>query len=73
VPGEQFAHPDAVEQLRAVRKQRPTGETVRLSAADPLNLTGVVLPGPRIPAVHTGAVTYVDGAPPPHGQAATPA
>jgi ATP-dependent Lhr-like helicase len=69
VPGEQFAHPDAVDQLRAVRKQRPSGETVRLSAADPLNLTGVVLPGPRIPAIHTGAITYVDGAlPPPHGQ-----
>src|SRR6202007_1017538 len=49
--GEQFAHPDAVEALRAVRKQPLSGETVRLCAADPLNLTGIVLPGPRVPAV----------------------
>ena len=33
-----------------------------LSAADPLNLAGIVLPGPRIPAVATNTVTYVDGA-----------
>jgi len=33
-----------------------------LSAADPLNLTGIALPGPRIPAVATNTVTYIDGA-----------
>jgi ATP-dependent Lhr-like helicase len=33
-----------------------------LSAADPLNLVGVVLPGPRIPAVATNSVSYTDGA-----------
>jgi ATP-dependent helicase Lhr and Lhr-like helicase len=60
--GEQFAHPDAVDALRAVRKAPLTGETVRLSAVDPLNLAGVVLPGARIPAVATNTVTYVDGA-----------
>jgi ATP-dependent Lhr-like helicase len=60
--GEQFAHPDAVDVLRTVRKQRPAGETVRISAADPLNLTSVVLPGPRIPAIPSNAVTYTDGA-----------
>jgi ATP-dependent Lhr-like helicase len=60
--GEQFAHPDAVDVLRTVRKAPLTGETVRLSAVDPLNLAGVVLPGPRIPAVATNTVTYVDGA-----------
>jgi ATP-dependent Lhr-like helicase len=60
--GEQFAHPDAVEVLRQVRKQPRTGETIRLSAVDPLNLVGVVLPGPRVPAVATNSVTYVDGA-----------
>ncbi len=59
--GEQFAHPDAVDVLRAVRKQRPAGETVQLSAADPLNLTGIVLPGPRIPAIPSNTVTYLDG------------
>jgi ATP-dependent Lhr-like helicase len=60
--GEQFAHPDALDVLRTVRKQRAAGETVRISAADPLNLTSVVLPGPRIPAIPSNTVTYVDGA-----------
>jgi len=46
----------------AVRKQRPAGETIRLSAADPLNLTSIVLPGPRIPAIPANSVTYLDGA-----------
>ncbi len=42
---------------------RPTGETVRLSAVDPLNLVGIVTPGPRIPAVRTRDVVYCDGLP----------
>ena len=60
--GEQFAHPDAVAMLREIRKRPRTGETVVLSAVDPLNLTGVLLPGPRVPALLTNTVTYVDGA-----------
>jgi ATP-dependent Lhr-like helicase len=60
--GEQYAHPDAIDVLRTVRKHRPTGQPVRLSAADPLNLTAVILPGPRIPAIPTNSVTLVDGA-----------
>jgi ATP-dependent Lhr-like helicase len=60
--GEQFAHPDAVEVLRQVRKQPRSGEVVRLSAVDPLNLVGIVLPGSRIPALATNSVTYMDGA-----------
>jgi ATP-dependent helicase Lhr and Lhr-like helicase len=60
--GEQYAHPDAVEVLKAVRKQHRTGELIRISAADPLNLTGVVLPGPRVPGIAANAVTYIDGA-----------
>ena len=35
---------------------------MRIPAADPLNLAGIVLPGPRVPAVATNTVTYVDGA-----------
>ncbi len=62
--GEQFAHPDAVEVLRTVRKAPRNGETVCISAADPLNLTGVVLPGPRVAAIGANTVTYVDGAVP---------
>jgi ATP-dependent helicase Lhr and Lhr-like helicase len=60
--GEQFAHPDAVDLLRQVRKQPRAGEEIRLSATDPLNLVGIVLPGTRIPAVLTNSVTYIDGA-----------
>ncbi|MGH3222362.1 MAG: Lhr family helicase, partial [Streptosporangiaceae bacterium] len=60
--GEQFAHPDAVSMLREIRKRPRNGETIQLSAADPLNLVGIVLPGPRIPAVATNFVTYTDGA-----------
>ena len=61
--GEQYAAPEAVEVLRTVRKQQRTGETVTLSAADPLNLVGIVVPGSRVPAVTTNTVTYVDGVP----------
>ena len=60
--GEQYALPDAVEGLRAVRKAPRTGEMVVVNATDPLNLVGIVLPGPRVPAVRTNHVTYVDGA-----------
>jgi ATP-dependent Lhr-like helicase len=60
--GEQFAHPDAVSMLREIRKRPRSGETVQLSAVDPLNLVGIVLPGPRIPALATNTVTYTDGA-----------
>jgi ATP-dependent helicase Lhr and Lhr-like helicase len=59
--GEQYAHPDAVDQLRAVRKLRLSGEQVQLSAADPLNLTGIILPGPRVAAIPAHSVRYVDG------------
>jgi ATP-dependent Lhr-like helicase len=63
--GEQFAVPEAVDALRAVRKLHRTGEQITISAADPLNLAGIVLPGPRVPALPSNPVTYVDGAAPP--------
>jgi ATP-dependent Lhr-like helicase len=59
--GEQYALPEAVEGLRAVRKQERTGESITISAADPLNLVGIVLPGSRVPALMANSVTYVDG------------
>jgi ATP-dependent Lhr-like helicase len=59
--GEQFAHPDAVDALRQARKLPKSGETIILSATDPLNLAGIILPGSRIPAIGTNTVTYVDG------------
>ena len=51
--GEQFALPQAAEALQAIRRADPTGRNVRLSGTDPLNLTGVVLPGERVPARST--------------------
>jgi ATP-dependent Lhr-like helicase len=60
--GEQYAVPEAVDVLRSVRKSDRTGESIGISGADPLNLVGIVLPGPRVPAVPTNSVTYVDGA-----------
>ncbi|MGH8904222.1 MAG: Lhr family helicase, partial [Egibacteraceae bacterium] len=61
--GEQYALPEAIDALRAVRRSSRTGEVVRLSAADPLNLVGIVTPGPRVPALRTNSVTYIDGLP----------
>ena len=46
--GEQFARPDAVELLRIVRRDGDGERSVRVAAADPLNLAGVVTPGPRV-------------------------
>jgi len=61
--GEQYALPEAVDALRAIRKQEHTGETITLSAADPLNLVGIVVPGSRVPALAANSVIYVDGVP----------
>jgi ATP-dependent Lhr-like helicase len=63
--GEQFALPEAVEALRAIRKKNSppgTEHEIKLSATDPLNLAGVILPGPRVPAVPTNFVVFKDGA-----------
>jgi len=55
--------PEAVDSLRRTRKRERSGEIVRLSAVDPLNLVGIIVPGERIPAVRTQSVVYRDGAP----------
>ncbi|HKD00897.1 MAG TPA: hypothetical protein VKB77_00625, partial [Terriglobales bacterium] len=59
--GEQFALPLAVESLRARRKLPLTGETVTISAADPLNLVGILVPGERVPAISGRTVMFRDG------------
>jgi len=59
--GEQFALPVAVESLRATRKMPATGEAITLSAADPLNLVGILVPGERVPAISGKIVTFRDG------------
>jgi ATP-dependent Lhr-like helicase len=61
--GEQFATPTAVESLRAMRHRPPTGETLTFSAADPLNLVGIIVPGERVAAVAGRTVTLRDGVP----------
>ena len=61
--GEQFALPEAVGQLRAVRRSAREGQLIGLSAADPLNLAGVVTAGERVPALATNRVVYQDGVP----------
>jgi len=60
--GEQFALPVAVESVRAMRKRDSTQGTITLSAADPLNLVGILVPGDRVPAISGNSVTYRDGA-----------
>jgi ATP-dependent Lhr-like helicase len=62
--GEQFALPEAVESLRAARKRNesgPASHDIKLSASDPLNLAGIILPGPRVPAVPSNFVVFRDG------------
>jgi ATP-dependent Lhr-like helicase len=59
--GEQFALPAAVESLRAMRKQEASGESVSVSAADPLNLVGILVPGDRVAANSGKTVTIRDG------------
>jgi ATP-dependent Lhr-like helicase len=61
--GEQFALPEALDALHAVASRPLDGELVQLSAADPLNLTGIIVPGARVPAVYGRVVTYSDGLP----------
>ncbi len=46
--GEQFARPEALDLLRAVRRDSDGSAAVTVSNADPLNLTGIILPGPRV-------------------------
>jgi ATP-dependent Lhr-like helicase len=61
--GEQFALPVAVDSLRAARSAPLTGEVVTISAADPLNLVGIIVPGERVPAISGRFVTFRDGIP----------
>ncbi|HXV60971.1 MAG TPA: DEAD/DEAH box helicase [Vicinamibacteria bacterium] len=61
--GEQFALPEAIELLRALRREGRSGETLEVSAADPVNLTGFVLPGERLATLSSQTLRLVDGVP----------
>jgi ATP-dependent Lhr-like helicase len=63
VAGEQFALGEAVDRLRRLRDEPPKNEWLIISAADPLNLVGIITPGGRIPATHANRVLFVDGRP----------
>ena len=54
--GEQFALPEAVEGLKIIRRNQPSGRTISVCGSDPLNLTGIILPGDRTPARRTELV-----------------
>ena len=51
--GEQFASADAVQLLRSIRRAPGEGMLISLSAADPLNLLGIITPGPRLSPAST--------------------
>jgi ATP-dependent Lhr-like helicase len=59
--GEQFALPVAVDSVRAMRKLDTVAGTITLSAADPLNLVGILVPGERVPAISGNSVSFRDG------------
>ena len=61
--GEQYALPEAVARLRAVRKRPVSGELVSVSAADPLNLFGIATLGERVTAHANNRLLYRDGEP----------
>jgi ATP-dependent helicase Lhr and Lhr-like helicase len=74
--GEQFALPEAVDLVRALRRKQTGGESepavpIELGAADPLNLTGIILPGERLSAISTRTLVLDDGVP--VAEASTPA
>ena len=63
VAGEQFALPEALALLREVRKRPLTGELLAVSAVDPLNQLGTLLPGSKVPALPGNRILYRDGVP----------
>jgi ATP-dependent Lhr-like helicase len=61
--GEQYATPEAVGLLRDVRRKPHTQQYLSLSAADPLNLIGIITPGARLPSLAGNRLLYRDGLP----------
>ena len=59
--GEQFALPEAVAELRNIRRRPKSDDLIAVSAGDPLNLAGIITPGDRVPAVLNNRVLFRDG------------
>ncbi len=70
VVGEQYALIEAVEQLRRTRTEPAAGERIVVSAVDPVNLTGSVMPVARVPAYPGRALVLIDGVPEEEAKAA---
>jgi ATP-dependent helicase Lhr and Lhr-like helicase len=62
ISGEQFALPEAVGLVRSIRRAPALETMISVSAADPLNLVGIITPGGRITAHASNRVLYRDGA-----------
>jgi ATP-dependent Lhr-like helicase len=60
--GEQFALPEAADLLRSVARDAAV-DRVSISAADPLNLVGIVTPGDKVPALSGNRVLFEQGVP----------
>ena len=63
ISGEQYAAPDAADLLGQVHRDPARAAEVTVAGADPLNLTGGLLAGPRVPSVRNRSVRYRDGVP----------
>jgi ATP-dependent Lhr-like helicase len=63
VSGEQFALPEAIGLLRSIRKTAASNGLIILSAADPLNLQGILTPGPRVAAFTANRISFRAGLP----------
>jgi ATP-dependent Lhr-like helicase len=58
--GEQFARPEAVATLRAMRRDEDRSGGLVISTSDPLNLAGIILPGPRVSGLSGGDVRVLE-------------
>ena len=60
---DRLTFPEAVQQLRAVRRKKPEGTLITVNGADPLNLVGILTPGQRVSSLSSNRITYRDGVP----------
>lgn len=61
--GEHFALPEAIGLLRRLRREPPPAQAVVIHACDPLNLMGIILPGPSVAQQHHNRILMLDGLP----------
>jgi ATP-dependent helicase Lhr and Lhr-like helicase len=61
--GEQYALPEAVGLLRETRRRAGSGAWISVSGADPLNLAGILTPGPKLAALTGNRLLFRDGVP----------